>query len=166
MFMGLLTRLFGANRDPIRAPNFDLGSRAVEISAAMLCEAIDRGSAGPDGPNRGRLVTLFARGYLFGFSESCIRRFGVFDEIESLAHITVVHTKMFGGQIGWLLVQDALRDQGHAEFDRGQAAGADDFLRWLNGRSYAPRSLTDYLLEEEAPSSLIAPSHIPAGARH
>jgi hypothetical protein len=164
--MRLLTRLFGANRDPIRAPNFDLGSRAVEISATMLCEVIDRGSAGSDGPNRGRLATLFARGYLFGFSESCIRRFGVFDEIESLAHITVVHTKMFGGPIGWLLVQDALRDQGHAEFDRGQAAGADDFLRWLNGRSYAPRSLTDYLLEEDAPSSLIVPSHIPAEARH
>jgi hypothetical protein len=164
--MGLFTRLFGANRDPIRAPNFDLGSRAVEISATMLCEVIDRGSAGSDGPNRGRLSTLFARGYLFGFSESCIRRFGVFDEIESLAHITVVHTRMFGGQIGWLLVQDALRDQGHAEFNRGQAAGADDFLRWLNGRSYAPRSLTDYLLEEDAPSSLIVPSHISAEARH
>src|SRR3984957_16628183 len=164
--MGLLSRLFGTNREAIRLPNFDAGSKSAEISATILREVIDRGCAGPDGPNRGRLATLFARGYLFGFSESCIRRFGVFDEIESLAHITVVHTKMFGGPIGWLLVQDALRDQGHAEFDRGQAAGADDFLRWLNGRSYAPRSLTDYLLEEEAPSSLIAPSHIPAGARH
>jgi hypothetical protein len=148
MYMGLLTRLFGANRDPIRAPNFDLGGRAIEISATMLCEVIDRGSAGPDGPNRERLTTLFARGYLFGFSESCIQRFGVFDEIESLAHITVVHTKVFGGQTGWLLVQDALRVQGHAEFGRGQAAGADDFLRWLSERSYTPRSLTDYLVEK------------------
>jgi hypothetical protein len=164
--MSLLTRLFGANRDPIRAPNFDLGSRAVEISATMLCEVIDRGSAGPDGPNRGRLTTFFARGYLFGFSESCIQRFGVFDEIESLAHITVVHTRMFGGQIGWLLVQDALRDQGHAEFGRGHAAGADDFLRWLNERSYTPRSLTDYLLAAQGPSSQIARSHITAGVRH
>lgn len=164
--MELLTRLFGANRDPIRAPNFDLGSRAVEISATLLCEIIDRGSAGSDGPNRGRLATLFARGYLFGFSECCIQRFGVFDEIESLAHITVVHTKMFGGQIGWLLVQDALRNQGHTEFGRGQAAGGEDFLRWLNERSCTPRSLTDYLLEEEAPSRLIAPSYMSAEVRH
>jgi hypothetical protein len=164
--MGLLTRLFGANRDPIRARNFDLGSRAVEISATILCEVIDRGSAGLHGPNRARLATLFARGYLFGFSESCIQRFGVFDEIECLAHITVLHTKVFGGQIGWLLVQDALRDQSHAEFGRGQTAGADDVLRWLNERSDTPRSLTDYLLEEEAPSILRVPSHIPSGVRH
>ena len=164
--MGLLSRLFSTDLEAIRLPDFSRGSKAAELSAFMLRDAINRGSAGLDGPNRGRLATLFAGGYLFGFSESCIQGFGVFGEIESLALITVVHTKMFGGQIGWLLVQDALRDPGHAEFDRGQAAGADDFLRWLNGRSYAPRSLTDYLLEEEAPASLIAPSRIPAEIRH
>jgi hypothetical protein len=151
--MGLLRRLFSTNCDPIKLPNFDPGSKAVEISATMLRQVIDRGSAGPDGTNQGRLVTLFARGYLFGFSESCIQRFGVFDELEALALITVVHTKLFGGPVGWLLVQDALREQGHAEFHRGQTAGANDFLRWVNDRSNAPRVLTDYLLEGDDISS-------------
>jgi hypothetical protein len=88
--MGLFQRLFGATRDAITLPNFD-GSKAVNISATVLRECIDRGSAGPDGPNRARLAKPFARGYLFGFSDTCIQRFGVFDELESLALITVVH---------------------------------------------------------------------------
>src|SRR6266436_7207049 len=150
--MGLLSRLFGTDRDSITLPNFVPGSKAVEVSTTMLREVIDRGSVGPDGPNRGRLATLFARGYLFGFSESCIELFGVFGEIESLALITVVHTKIFGGQIGWLLVQDALREQGQAEFDRGQTAGAKDFYRWLNGRSTTPLVLTNYLLADDEAS--------------
>jgi hypothetical protein len=145
--MGLFQRLFGATRDAITLPHFDAGSKAAEISTTLLRECIDSGSAGPDEPNRGRLTTPFARGYLFGFSESCIQRFGVFGEIESLALITVVHTNIFGGQVGSLLVQDALREQGQAEFDSGQTVGADDFLRWLKDRSNAPRALTEYLLE-------------------
>jgi hypothetical protein len=150
--MGLFQRLFGGACDAIRLPNFDPGSKAAEISATVLREVIDLGFAGPDGPNPGRLATLFGRGYLFGFSESCIQRFGVFGEIESLALITVVHTKIFGGQIGWLLVQDALREQGQAEFDRGQTAGAKDFFRWLSDRSTTPLVLTDYLLADDEAS--------------
>ena len=156
--MGLLSRLFGTDRDSITLPNFVPGSKAVEVSTTMLRKVIDRGSAGPDGPNRGRLATLFARGYLFGFSESCIQRFGVFGEIESLALITVVHTTMFGGPAGWLLVQDALREQCHAEFGRGQAAGAGDFLRWLSDRLNTPRTLTNHLLENDEASCAIAAS--------
>jgi len=155
--MGPFQRLFGATCDAITLPNFVPGSRAVEVSTTMLREVIDRGSAGPDGPNRARLATLFARGYLFGFSESCIQRFGVIGEIESLALITVVHTKIFGGPVGWLLVQDALREQVQAEFDRGQTAGADDFLRWLSDRSNRPRALTNHLLENhEVPCPIAA----------
>jgi hypothetical protein len=145
--MGLVQRLFGATRDAITLPHFDAGSKAAEISTTLLRECIDRGSAGPDGPNRGSLASFFARGYLFRFSESCIHGFGVFGEIESLALITVVHTNIFGGQVGWVLVQDALRERGQAEFDRGQTVGADDFLRWLKDRSNTPRALTEYLLE-------------------
>jgi hypothetical protein len=148
--------LFGTDRDSIMLPNFDPGPKAAELSAFMLREVIDRGSAGPDGPNRERLATLFARGYLFGFSGACIQGFGVFGEIESLALITVVHTKMFGGPVGWLLVQDALREQG-AEFDRGQTVGAADFLRWLSDRLYTPWALTDHLLgDHEAPCPMAA----------
>jgi hypothetical protein len=155
--MGLFQRLFGATRDAIKLSNFVPGGKAVEVSTTMLREIIDRGSAGPEGPNRVRLATLFARGYLFGFSESCIQRFGVFHEIESLALITVVHTQMFGGPVGWLLVQDALRELGQAEFGRGQSAGADDFLRWLSDRSNTPRALTTHLLENhEAPCPIAA----------
>jgi hypothetical protein len=159
--MGLFQRLFGSARDAIRLPNFDAGNKAVELSATMLCEAIDRGSVGSDGPNRVRLATLFARGYLFGFSKSCIQRFGVFGEIESLALITVIHTKMFGGPVGWLLVQDALREQGQAEFDRGQTAGAEDFFRWLNDRSTSPLVLTDYLLADDEASGRKVQSSAP-----
>ena len=147
--MGPFQRLFGAACDAITLPKFDRESNAAELSALMLREAIDRGSAGSDGPNRGRLATFFARGYLFGFSESCFQAFGVFGEVESLALVTVVHTKMFGGQVGWLLVQDALRMQGQAEFDRGQAAGADDFRRWLSDSSNTPRSLINHLLDND-----------------
>jgi hypothetical protein len=157
--MGLFQRLFGATRDAITLPNFD-GSKAVNISATMLRECIDRGSAGPDGPNRARLAKPFARGYIFGFSDTCIQRFAVFDELESLALITVVHGTLFGQKIGSLLVHDALRDQRDAEFARGRTAGAEDHLRWLNDRTYSPRSLTDYLLEDSAPASLIAPTNV------
>jgi hypothetical protein len=159
--MGLFQRLFGATRDAITLPNFD-GSKAVNIAATMLRACIDRGSAGPDGPNRARLAKPFARGYLFGFSDTCIQGFAVFDELESLALITVVHGALFGEKIGPLLVHDALRDQRDAQFARGRTAGAEDHLRWLNDRTYSPRSLTDYLLEESAPASPMAPISPPA----
>ena len=157
--MGLFQRLFGATRDAIKIPNFD-GSKAVNISATMLRECIDRGSAGPGGPNRARLTKPFARGYLFGFSDACIQQFGVFDELESLALITVVHGTLFGQKIGTLLVHDALRDQRDAEFSHGRAAGTEDHLRWLNDRSYMPLFLTDFLRADDAPSSLMAPTDV------
>src|SRR3981189_2204906 len=56
MLMELFQRLFGATRDAIALPHFDAGNRAVEISAAILRECIDLGSAWPDGPNRERLT--------------------------------------------------------------------------------------------------------------
>jgi hypothetical protein len=157
--MGLFQRLFGATRDAITLPNFD-GSKAVNISATMLRECIDRGSAGPDGANRARVAKPFARGYLFGFSDACIQEFGVFDELESLALITVVHGTLFGQKLGSLLVHDALRDQRDAEFARGRTAGAEDYLRWLNDRSNTPLLLTDFLRADDAPSSLIAPTDV------
>ena len=75
------------------------------------------------------------------------------DELDSLALITLVHVRIFGHKIGSLLVGDSLRDQRDAEFGRGAAAGAADLLRWLDDRSCTPLSLTDYLLEEGAPST-------------
>lgn len=155
--MGLFQRMFGATREAITLPNFD-GSKAMEISMTMLRKCIDRGSAGPDGPNRARLAKPFARGYLLGFSDACIQRFGVFDELESLALITVVHGMLFGQKLGSLLVHDALRDQRDAEFARGRTAGAEDHLRWLNDCSNTPLLLTDFLSADDAPSSRMAPT--------
>src|SRR5258708_34131635 len=96
MLMELFQRLFHATRDAIAHPRFDAGNRAVEISAAILRECIDLGSAWPGGPNRERLAKPFARGYIFGFSDACIQRFGVLDELESLALSTAVHAPLFG----------------------------------------------------------------------
>jgi hypothetical protein len=158
MLMELFRRLFGATRDAIAHPHFDAGNRAVEISAPILRECIDLGSAWPDGPNRGRLAKLFARGYIFGFSDACIQRFGVHDELESLALITLVHAKLFGHKIGSPLVGDALRDQHNAEFRRGQIAGAEDLLRWLNDRSYTPLLLFRFLQADDATSCPMAPT--------
>ena len=158
MLTELFQRLFGTTRDAIALPHFDAGNRAVQISATILHECIDLGSAWPGGPNRGRLAKPFARGYIFGFSDACIQRFGVLDELESLALITVVHTKIFGHKIDSLLVGDALRDQHNAEFGRGRTAGAEDLLRWLDDRCYTPLALTDYLDADDAPSSLSAPT--------
>jgi hypothetical protein len=158
--MELFRRLFGATRDAIAHPHFDAGNRAVEISAPILRECIDLGSAWPDGPNRGRLAKLFARGYIFGFSDACIQRFGVHDELESLALITLVHAKLFGHKIGSLLVGDALRDQHNAEFRRGQIAGAEDLLRWLNDRSYTPLLLTRFLQADDATSCPMVPTGV------
>ena len=158
MLLELFRRLFGATRDVIAHPHFDAGDRAVEISAAILPECIDLGCAWPGGPNRERLAQPFARGYIFGFSDACIQRFGVLDDLESLALITAIYAKIFGHKIGSLLVGDALRDQGNAEFGRGRTAGAADLLRWLDDRSNTPLTLVDYLLEDDAPPSLIAPT--------
>jgi hypothetical protein len=36
----------------------------VDLSVTILRECIDLGSAGADGPNRGRLAKPFARGYI------------------------------------------------------------------------------------------------------
>ena len=156
--MKLFQRLFGATRDAIAHPHFDAGNRAVEISATILRECVDLGSAWPGGPNRERLAKPFARGYIFGYSEACIQRFGVLDELESLALITVVHAKLFGRKIGSLLVHDAIRDERNAEFGRGRAAGAEDLLRWLGDRCNTPLTLIDYLYEDDEASSLIAPT--------
>jgi hypothetical protein len=158
--MELFQRLFGATRDVESLPHFDAGNRAVEISATILRECIKLGSAGSDGPNRKRLTKSFARGYLFGFSDACIQRFGVLDELESLALITVVHVRIFAHKIGSLLVGDALRDQHNAEFRRGQVAGAEDLLRWLNDRSYTPLLLTRFLQADDATSCPMVPTGV------
>ncbi len=162
--MGLFQRLFGATRDAIVLPNFDAGNKAVDISAAILLKSIDLGSGGPNGVNQRRLFNPFARGYLFGFSDACIQRLAVLDELQSLALITLIHTKIFGHEIGSLLVGGALRDQRNAEFARGRTVGARDLFRWLDERSYTPLALTDYLhADDEAlgpklPSSVLSPS--------
>src|SRR5260370_39792829 len=145
MFIGLFQRLFGATRNAIALPDFDARNKAVEISATILRECIDLGSAWPGGPNRERLAKPFARGYIFGFSDACIQRFGVLDELESLALITAVHATLFGRKSGSLLVHDALRDERNAEFGRGRTAGAEDLLHWGNDRSHTPLILIDYL---------------------
>jgi hypothetical protein len=156
--MELFQRLFGATPDAIAHPHFDPGNRAVQISATILRECIDLGSAWPGGPNRERLAQPFARGYIFGFSDACIQRFGVLDEMESLALITVVHVKIFGRKTGSLLVHDALGDVRNAEFDRGRTAGAEDLLHWLNDRSNTPLILIDYLYADDEASCLISPT--------
>jgi hypothetical protein len=156
--MGLFQRLFGAARDAIALPHFDAGNKAVEISATILRECIDLGSAWPGGPNRERLAQPFARGYIFGFSDACIQRLGVLDVLESLPLITLVHVRIFGHKIGSLLVGDALRDERSAEFSRGRSAGAEDLLRWLDDRSNTPQILIDYLYADDEASSLIAPT--------
>lgn len=158
--MGLFQRLFGATRDAITLPNFDAENKAVEISATMLRACIDLGFAGPDGPNRGRLAKPFARGYLFGYSDACIQRIGVLDELESLALITLVHVRIFGHKIGSSLVGDALRDERKAEFDRGRTAGAEDLLRWLDDRSYTPLLLTRFLQADDATSCPMVPTDV------
>ena len=158
MFIGLFQRLFGATRDAIALPHFDAGNRAVEVSATILRECIDLGSAWPGGPNRERLAKPFARGYIFGFADACIQRFGVLDELESLAFITVVHTKLFGHKIGSLLVGDALRDERNAEFGRGRTAGAEDLFRWLDDGSYTPLLLTRFLQADDATSCPMVPT--------
>jgi hypothetical protein len=71
--MELFRRLFGATSDAIAHPHFDAGSRAVEISVSILRECIGLGHAAGDGPNRERLTKPFARGYIFGFSDACVR---------------------------------------------------------------------------------------------
>jgi hypothetical protein len=156
--MELFQRLFHATRDAVAHPHFDAGNRAVEISATILRECIDLGSAWPGGPNRERLTKLFPRGYIFGFSDACTQRFGVHDELESLALITLVHVRLFGHKIGSSLVGDALRDQRNPEFRRGRTAGAEDLIRWLDDRSYTPPLLTDYLYEDDTPPSLTPPT--------
>jgi hypothetical protein len=160
MLIGLFQRLFGTTRDVTALPYFDAGNRAVEISATMLRECIDLGFGGADGPNRERLTKPFSRGYIFGFSDACIQRFGVLDELELLALITEVHAKIFGHKIGSLLIGDALRDQHNAEFRRGQIAGAEDLLRWLNDRSYTPLLLTRFLQADDATSCPMVPTGV------
>jgi hypothetical protein len=171
MLIELFQRLFGATRDAIALPNFDAGNKAVEISATILRECIDLGAAWPDGPNRERLAEPFARGYIFGFSDACIQRLGVLDELDSLALITLVHVRIFGHKNGSLLVGDALRDERNAEFGRGRIAGAEDLFRWVNDRSNTPLILIDYLYTDDAsgptPSRVspaesdVEPTHVP-----
>jgi hypothetical protein len=158
MLIELFQRLFGAPRDAIAHPHFDAGSRAVELSATILGECIDLGSAWPGGPNRERLAKPVARGYIFGVSDACIQRFGVLDELELLALITEIQAALFGQKIGSLLVGDALRDQPNAEFRRGQIAGAEDLLRWLDDRSYTPLLLVRFLQADETTSCPMAPT--------
>src|ERR1700726_4396075 len=158
MLMELFQRLFGATPDAIAHPHFDPGNRAVQISAIMLRECIDLGSAWPGGPNRERLAKPFSRGCILGFSDACIQRLGVLDELDSLALITLVHVRLFGHKVGSLLVVDALRDERDAEFGRGRTAGAEDLLCWVNDRSNTPLILIDYLHADDEASGPTAPA--------
>jgi hypothetical protein len=153
--MGLLRRLVGATIDAVSLPQFD-GSTAVNTSVTILRECIEFGAAGPDGPHRERLTNPFARGYVFGFSDACIQRLGVFDELESLALIAAVHETLFGQKTGSLLVHDALDDQLDADFAHGRSAGEEDHFRWSNDRSHTPRLLTDFLRANGAKYSYTA----------
>jgi hypothetical protein len=162
MLLGLFQRLFGAVIGAIALPHFDAGNRAVEISTKILRECIDRGFAGADGPNRGRLAKPFARGYMFGLSDACIQRLGVVDELECLALITLIHTRIFGHKIGSVLVGDALRDERNAEFGRGRTAGARDLFRLLEDRSHSPLLLARFLQADDATSCPLVPTGVSA----
>jgi hypothetical protein len=85
-----------------------------------------------------------------------MQRFGVTDEMQSLALITLAHIKVFGQEIGSMLVGVALGDRGDSEFIRGRTAGAGDLIRWLVDRAYTPLSLTDYLHSDDKPSTSTA----------
>jgi len=135
------------------SPTIDVRVEAVDLSVTMLRLNIDLALAGRSGPNRGRLVKPFARGYIFGFSHACIQRFGVTDEMQSLALITLVHIKVFGQEMGSLLAGDTLGEEGDSEFIRGRTAGAGDLFRWLDDRAYTPLSLTDYLQSDDKAST-------------
>jgi hypothetical protein len=134
------------------SPTIDVGAEAVDLSVTMLRLNIDLGWAGRSGPNRRRLVKQFARGYIFGFSDACIQRFGVTDERQSLSLITLVHIRVFGQEVGSLLAADMQGARGDSEFIRGRTAGAGDLFRWLDDRAYTPLSLTDYLQSDDEPA--------------
>jgi hypothetical protein len=138
------------------SPKIDVGAEAVDLSVTMLRLNIDLAWAGRAGPNRGRLVKPFARGYIFGFSDACIQRFGVTDVMQSLSLITLVHIKVFGQEVGSLLAADTQGDTRDSEFIRGRTAGAGDLIRWLDDRAYTPLSLTDYLQSDDKPSAATA----------
>jgi hypothetical protein len=133
------------------SPKIDVGAEAVDLSVTMPRLNLDLGLAGRSGPNRGRLVNPFARGYIVGFSDACIQRFGVTDEMQSVGLITLVHIKVFGQEVGLLLAGDTPGDRGDSEFIRGRTAGAGDLIRWLDDRAYTPLSLTDYLQSHDKP---------------
>jgi hypothetical protein len=150
----------GIIRNAKDATRTDAGNNAVDIAATMLLFCINLGSAGPGEPNRSRLDSPFARGYIFGVSDACIQRLEGLEEVEALASITVIYVKMFGVDAGSLLVGGALRDQLNTEFCRGRNVGAADLFQWLDERSHTPLALTDYLHEDDTRSNSTAPPPI------
>jgi hypothetical protein len=122
------------------------GNELIDLACRLLSTQIYLGNASADVPNRKRLQEAYARGYIFGFLDAVFQKGGIADETHALALITVAHVKLFGVEMGSLLVGDALNDQSaNWTFKKGQAVGGADLVRWLNNSEVPPLMLADYL---------------------
>jgi hypothetical protein len=143
--MGLMDRLLGRARQ-VQPPAASKGNELVDLACNLLATQIALGTASAGGSNRKRLQEPYARGYVFGFVDAVLQKGGIADETHALALITIAHTKLFGVEMGSLLVGDALNDQSpDTIFAQGRRVGGTDLIRWLNDSKTPPLKLADYL---------------------
>jgi hypothetical protein len=66
-------------------------------------------------------------------------------EMECMAHITVVHTMLFGTELGPKVTKFSFDLQGDPQFNDGRQMGATEAMRWYSEKDFVPKSLQSYL---------------------
>jgi hypothetical protein len=125
---------------------------AQDTAYAVVMTQVDLAGAADDGPGHDRLATAYAFGYIFGFADALIQRAGAKDDVEIMAQLTLVFTRLFGVDKGSKIFGASLRRQTDPQFGAGRSAGGSEAVDWLSsGGKNAPTRLTFYLSDSSSP---------------
>ncbi|HEU0233908.1 MAG TPA: hypothetical protein VFQ94_02120 [Gallionella sp.] len=94
------------------------------------------------------MVNKFARGYVFGFHDAMLQRFGLVDRTnpgKGLDLMEASYKYIFGDQTGHMLFTSSLYSQDEASFNKGRTSGAEDCVNFVE-RRIPPMGLSRILI--------------------
>ena len=120
----------------------------IETAVKLLQIQIDLGDTEDNHKFTTRLADRYSRGYIFGLSDALLQSAGIKDEVESMAMLAVIHTRLFGTEIGGKIIGQSIYDQGDLLFGKGVITGGQELIEFFKNNTPA-MGLASYLLNGE-----------------
>ena len=128
--------------------NQEKSDATIETAVNLLQIQIDLGDTEDNHEFTTRLADLYSRGYIFGLCDALLQSAGIKDEVESMAMLAVIHTKLFGTEIGGKIVGQSFQDQGDSLFGKGLMTGGQELVEFFKNNTPA-MGLASYLINGE-----------------